>query len=603
VISSAPAAVSGFGPWNPGIESPTPHDLQHLCTIFLPDNAFTDIATARELRDLTGLPLSDLVALRPQRLALHELLVRVTADFSVPDGQRIEDLGINMRQITRELFAECINPQMSTINATYDAVRRSLEEVIDEEIASLFPPSAPKALADRPRKAGLRALFGRRDIDGQADRTGANREHRILADWEAQAHSTDGLHKVAYASLTKVIGALLARHGGVWGSRELIRTLAVDNACNGYGSEAIGYLVEPWLRRAAEGGRYRLLPAQQRPVVMNTKGPSASGKSTLRPLQKALAGALRVSWSEFALVSPDIWRKQLLDYGALGANYRYGGSFTGDELRIIDQKLDRYMARKAERGDMPHLLIDRFRFDSFAPDSHEAGSNLLTRFGHTIYLFFLVTPPESLVERAWNRGLEVGRYKAVDDTLAHCVEAYSGLPQVFFTWVQRTDKRVHFEFLDNSVPFGERPRTAAFGWNDQLNVLDVRCLLDIERFRRVDIEAMAPGSLYRDRGLLAPGHNLRFLEQCLETFPKVCFADAATGRIYLEIVRGAAAWSDPEALKQAVVDPDTRAGVLAAVPRLFERELSVQERPRYLTAIAGAERIHTIGSWGNAAQA
>jgi hypothetical protein len=26
--------------------------------------------------------------------------------------------------------------------------------------------------------------------------------------------------------------------------------------------------------------------------------------------------------------------------------------FTGDELHIIDQKLDRYMARKAERGDM-----------------------------------------------------------------------------------------------------------------------------------------------------------------------------------------------------------------------------------------------------------
>ena len=75
------------------------------------------------------------------------------------------------------------------------------------------------------------------------------------------------------------------------------------------------------------------------------------------------------------------------------------------------------MARKAERGDMTHLLIDRFRFDSFAPDSDEAGSNLLTRFGHGVYLFFMITPPESLVERAWKRGLEVGRYKAVDDTL------------------------------------------------------------------------------------------------------------------------------------------------------------------------------------------
>ena len=69
----------------------------------------------------------------------------------------------------------------------------------------------------------------------------------------------------------------------------------------------------------------------------------------------------------------------------------------------------------------------------------------------------MITPPASLVERAWKRGLEVGRYKAVDDTLAHGVEAYSGMPELFFTWVERADKRVHFEFLDNSVRAGRAP--------------------------------------------------------------------------------------------------------------------------------------------------
>ena len=87
-----------------------------------------------------------------------------------------------------------------------------------------------------------------------------------------------------------------------------------------------------------------------------------------------------VNWEDIALISPDIWRKQLLDYGSLGAAYKYAGSFTGEEVQIVDAKLDRHMARKAARGDMPHLLIDRFRFDSFAPDSDAAGSNLLTRF-------------------------------------------------------------------------------------------------------------------------------------------------------------------------------------------------------------------------------
>ncbi len=126
------------------------------------------------------------------------------------------------------------------------------------------------------------------------------------------------------------------------------------------------------------------------------------------------------------------------------------------------------------------------------PIRDEAGSNLLTRFGHIVYLFFMLTPPGSLVERAWNRGLEVGRYKAVDDTLGHAVEAYSGMPELFFTWAQRTDKRVHFEFLDNSVQLGERPRTVAFGWNGEMNVLDVGGMLDVERYRRVDIDATGP---------------------------------------------------------------------------------------------------------------
>ena len=162
------------------------------------------------------------------------------------------------------------------------------------------------------------------------------------------------------------------------------------------------------------------------------------------------------------------------------------------------------MARKAERGQMSHLLIDRFRFDSFAPDSDEAGSNLLTRFGQIVYLFFLVTPPAALVERAWNRGLDVGRYKAVDDTLAHAVEAYAGMPELFFTWVRRADKRVHFEFLDNTVTRGEPPRTAAFGWNDVLNVLDAECLFDIERFRRLDVNAQSPAALFPDATALAP---------------------------------------------------------------------------------------------------
>jgi hypothetical protein len=597
---TADAGDTPFGAWNPGIQSQIPAHLRHHSTIFRPENVFTSLANAEEMRDLTGLEFTELVTFQPRRLALHEVLIRVTADLSVPDGSRIEDLGINFRQMTGVLLKRCIEPRMSEIDAIYDAAKRTLSEIVASELASLddAPTAASTPLLPTAKREFLN-FFKRAPAPAVIADSDARDLGQLIATWEAKAHSLpDGAEQAAYRALLTVVSALLIRHGSVWGSRQLIASLVTDMACNHFGSDEIGRLIDPWITSAAAIEGYSPLPRQERPVVMNTKGPSASGKSTLRPLQKTLAGDIGVTWSEFALISPDIWRKQLIDYDSLGPSFKYGASFTGEELQLIDQKLDRYMARKAARGDMTHLLIDRFRFDSFAPDSNEAGSNLLTRFGQIVYLFFVITPPASLVDRAWKRGLEFGRYKAVDDTLAHSVDAYSGMPQLFFTWIQRTDKRVHFEFLDNSVQLGERPRTIAFGWNDTLNVLDVKCALDVERYRRVNVNATAPELLYSDQSLLAPENNTGFLKQCIDKFREINIAEQDTGLIYLRIVSGKPVWADREALARAASDPDTRAGVLGMSPAAFDRALPAPDRPMYLSEIAGANQARTLGRWG-----
>ena len=534
------------------------------------------------------------MAFRPGRLALHEVLIRVTADLSVPDGTKIEDLGINFRKITRTIPG------------------RRASKRGDRGRLRCAAPSTPRAYRFTARRypwprrnewCHPGSTLAPRDLQVAQDaqsRRSPGRDTTGIARLGGRAHiAADALHKTAYRALIKVVSALLIRHGELWGSRELVATIATDIACNDFGGDEIGRLIGPWLIEAAGSEGYTLLPRQEQPFVMNTTGASASGKSTLRPLQKKLAGDIGVNWSDFALISPDIWRKQLLDYGTLGAAYRYGGSFTAEELQIVDQKLDRYMAHKAEQGGMSHLLIDRFRFDSFAPDSDEAGSNLLTRFGRVVYLFFMVTSPESLVERAWKRGLDVGRYKAVDDTLAHAVEAYSGMPQLFFTWIARTDKQVHFEFLDNSVQLGEQPRTIAFGWNDTLNVLDVKCLLDVERYRRVDINATAPEFLYSDQSCLSRS-----------TTPVFCgSASAASGKSMLQRRPPGAsmcAWSMASRfgsiamLAQAGADPDTSAGLRAIAPSIFDAELPQPDRPMHLQQMIGNGRIPTLGRWGNA---
>ena len=587
---------SRAGPWSPGIESQIPSALLHLATVFRPEHVRTALSAAMELADLTGLPPTEIVAFRPERLALHELLVRVTANVSVPDGVKIEDLGISFRAITRLLLERHVGPQMPAIVAAYEGVCRALAATVEHELAALYVPAAAPVPA---RPTGLLArLLGKPAVSAPPEPPPDGHAH--VAQWEARARAaSDPVERAALRALARTVAALLVRHGKLWGDRAVVARMATDLAANDVGADAIGALVEPLVAHGAPAEGYALLPAQHQLVVMNTKGPSAAGKSTMRPLQKALAGRIGVRWADFALISPDIWRKQLLDYGSLGPAYKYAGAFTGEELAIVDRKLDRYMARKAGRAQMPHLLIDRFRFDSFAPDSDEAGSNLLTRFGQIVYMFFLVTPPEALVERAWKRGLDVGRYKAVDDTLAHAVEAYAGMPELFFTWIDRRDKRVHFEFLDNSVARGAPPRTAAFGWNDVLHVLDVGCLLDIERFRKVQVDARSPAALHPDPAALAPERNAAFLAACVARFPVVNFADRESGRIWLSVARGEPAWSDPEAMQRALADPEVRAGLAAAVPAASAFVAGTARAPQ---AISEDERRHTVGHWGGSSR-
>jgi hypothetical protein len=554
-----------FGPWKPGIESQVPRELRHLATIFRAENVFTGIAAAGELHGLTGLNLSELVVFRPQRLALHELLVRVTADFAVPDGTRIADLGLNFREIARLLLSRYLEPAMDAITAAYAGASQEANQVIESALSRLKRNWGPQEIAD---------------FEGMS----------------AAAANTAAV--AGYKSLARVLAALFTTQGTAWGTKDLIASMAAGLAGNDFGSDCIGQAIAPLLQAAAREQGYKLLPRQDHPVVINTKGPSASGKSTLRPLQKTLAGEIGVQWSDFALISPDIWRKQLLDYASLGAAYKYAGAFTSDEVQIIDQKLDRYMASKNRRGDMSHLLIDRFRFDSFAPDSDEAGSNLLTRFGQTVYLFFVITPPEMLVERAWKRGLEFGRYKAVDDTLAHSVEAYSGIPDVFFTWVRRSDKRIQFEFLDNTVRLGERPRTVAFGDNETLNVLDVKTTLDIDRYARIDVDAAAAEYLYPDPALLAAEKNLNFLKRCVKSFRWVNFADQASGQIYLRIERGEAVQKARTAFAKAIRSPDTLAAIRAVAPGALGGEVPEAPQAAYLNAKEGPALPPTLGQWG-----
>jgi hypothetical protein len=587
-----------YGAWNPGLESQLPREYLPLSTMFKNENVSSSIAKAHELSDYCGLPAHELVAFRPERLIVHELLIHVTTSLSVPDGRDYEDLGRNFREITSTILNRYIAPHRTELAQVFEQLRSAASVMIARELAKAFADPRP-AVEDRgsrwPRQ--LFALGKSKKQPRFPIETVAERDRRIVSEWREKSETAnDRLDQACFDALNRIATGVMNRHGRVRGDNALLRELAVSFVCNEYGSEAIGNAIVPFFQEAVSREGYRRLPRQEEPVVMNVKGASAAGKSTMRPLQRILAGKLDFHWEEFALISPDIWRKFLLDYGSLGLAYKHAAMLTGHEIEIIDQKLDQRMAARAARGEMSHLLIDRFRFDSFVPELEGKGSSrLLTRFGDLVYMFFIITPPEMTVERAWTRGLKVGRYKAVEDLLAHNVEAYTGMPELFFTWALDAGKRVHYEFLDNSIPEGRPPRTVAFGWNGEMTILDIKSMLDIERFRKINIRAKKPEEVYVDKNL-APEGNVEFLKRCARWIPIINFADYETGLVYARLEHGKWAWRDDQRFAGALNNPDSKAGLEAIAPNNHDLIAGTKIDRRNLDL----DKTHTMGAWGEA---
>jgi len=586
-----------YDAWNPGLESRLPREYLPLSTVFRSENVSTSVAKAHELSEYCGLPTHELVAFRPKRLIVHEVLIHVTTGISVPDEYEYEDLGRNFRAIAATILDRYVGPHQAQLLHAFDQVKSAALVVIERELGKIIPnPKTSAGKANAP--GGRRWLFGfAKPQPSSSSETPAERELRVVAQWGKQAETSESpLDEACFDALHRISTGVLGRRGRLFGGAGLLAEIVLTQVCNSYGSEVMGQAAAPYIKQAVSCEGWRLLPPQQRPVVMNVKGASAAGKSSMRPLQRALAKKLDFPWEEFALISPDIWRKFLLDYGTLGSVYKYAGTLTAHEVEIIDRKLDRRMAARAAQEAMPHLLIDRFRFDSFVPELEGQGSSrLLTRFGDLVYMFFMITPPEMTVERAWLRGLQVGRYKAVDDLLAHNVEAYTGMPELFFTWARSTSKRVHYEFLDNSVPAGEPPRTVAYGWNSEMTILDIGRMIDIDRFRKININANKPEEVYRGRNL-APEHNIEFLRRCARWIPIINFADYRTGRPYARLQQGRWTWRDERRFAEALQDADARAGLSAMSADACAQNTAGAEHE---TNVA-ADKIHTLGQWAEA---
>lgn len=516
-----------YNAWNPGFSSDIPAQLLPMVTLYRPENSTVSYAQAKEAADFCGRKPSEMNAFTAARLVRHELFIRLMADINVPDGPDYPELGEHLRGIAKTILDGYVQPKMPMLEQEFDRLRERIEQRL---AARLDQDVYGRDSGSGNSTAGLLARLGfRKQKSGDAEKLTEEPEVKALLQWQSEVYSgTDAFETGCLKGLLAIVGGIVGQRGRLFAEKDLILKWATNWVCNDYGGHRIGQLIQPMIAEAARREGYRVLPFQSAPLFLSVKGGPGAGKSTLRPLQRELAGRLGVAWEDFAKISPDYCRKFLLDYDTLGADFKYAAALTAQELEIIDKKIDRYMEQKAAKSEMPHVLVDRFRFDSFMPAPYQKpGGTLLSRFADTAYLFFMITPPEATVERAWERGLKTGRFKGLDDMLHFNIEANVGMPQLFFNWVKKTNQKVHFEFLDNDVPLGSGPKTAAFGWNDNLTILDPDCLRSMDRYRRINIDARGP----EDVLLPETGSEDDFVRKCMLQVSNVTFADQETAKV------------------------------------------------------------------------
>jgi hypothetical protein len=521
--------VDDYNAWNPGLTSTIPPHLLPLITLFRPENGTVSYQQAKEAADFCGLPAETLCGLSVKRLIIHEVLIRVTADLSVPDGPSYEYLGISLRSMVGRICDRYVLPNLTDITAKFEVIKNRAATAINDRLErDIFRRDQIQA------KTGIFGFLRSKSNPLNDDR--ALSEIDALAAWKATLPDQREPAERAYLSaLIMVVGGIIGQHGRLVADRDLVVELSLRIVMNNFGSREIGRIIRSMFNEGVAKESYRFLPAQSHPIVMNTKGASASGKSTIRPQQRRLAEKMNVKWEDFALISPDYWRKYLLDYETMGEDYKYAAMMTGHELEIIDRKLDSYVEAKARQHNLPHLLLDRFRFDSFkVGDDGDYQSKLLSRFGATVFLFFIITPPAQTVERAWQRGLTTARYKSVNDLLYHNIEAFNGIPELFFSWMGIGDKTVYFEFLDNDVPLGEQARTIAYGRHGHMTILDPSALGNIDRFRQVNTKAMRPDEVLDPAW--QPTHD--FIRRCFYSFARIDFVNYEDATIYGRVDSG-----------------------------------------------------------------
>jgi len=118
--------------------------------------------------------------------------------------------------------------------------------------------------------------------------------------------------------------------------------------------------------------------------------------------------------------------------------------------------------------------------------------------------------------------------------------------------------------------------------------------LNVERYRKINIDATSPAEVYPESAQMAAERNLDFFRQCVARLAIVEFVEPSSGRVYLRVEDGQLAGSAPEVL-QAALSGEHDGPALSAVLEILGDPLAAHLQS--LNECVEQAAQHTLGAW------
>lgn len=381
---------------------------------------FRDVHELAELCIATGDIPRNLVAFRPERLALHEIIKAVITRLQYIPETAEERLSLEYDHIFLRIAKGLIVEFKSEINlASFELYEQ--HKVIEALVTRLVL------------------------------------EEEFKADKLLQDDHVQSCIEAIQSEKKKVNDVELGKHVPGYTIQKAIIALATDAVFTKLAQAKMEALINQLISALIEGGKLTALdipPASQR-LLLLVAGGQASGKGSSVAQLKYSAQQAGIEWSNISKGGGDIFRSLLLDHGAVPPNLYQ--QMCQDEASLVSHnKVFTALDKMAEQGKAPHVFIEQIYVG-------KEKIEMALKEGGTAYIVVVSTEVNDAVERAFLRGIDTGRFETVRGILT----AHKGMAvQLPDRLSECADKSVFIRIVDNNVSKGEQP----------IKVADIDCI-------------------------------------------------------------------------------------------------------------------------------